>query len=225
MNDLEFFNNLDQKTKKRHFIKLVFTELFILGTLFINHFLFFSRSDRSPNNTMNWIQLSCLCLLFIAFAIADIWNILISKNRKLFLIMDSIIRGVLFFALLSCGIAAFTTYDGLKFIKEYISLYISSFISLLGFSIAIVAILTPPLIREIKKFPYEKKINMVFSDYLQYFLFFFVGLIYTISLIINLQDIDLGYYKIIIFRAMLYSCAQIIVLIFKIIKSIIKSSI
>lgn len=205
---------------RRIFLTTIFS-LSVAGLATINHFFFLDRTDRTSNHGENLLLLIIFCVLSFLFLAGYILNLFVFKRKKVYTIMNSISDGVTIFCLISSIVILIVSQDNLIFNKEYLPLLITSSFTLLGFGLTITAILVTYIVNKIRTSESEKKIEFIFAYLLPYFLFFGAGLIYTISSLLELQFVEIGYFKIVVYKSLFYSGIQIFFLVYKIIDIII----
>ena len=186
---------------KRIFLTFLFS-LSLVGLSLINHFLFLDRSDRDVSHSDNVVFLIMFCLLSFLFLLGHILNIFVFKNKKAYILMNSISDGLTIFCLISSMVILIASQDKLVFNKDYLSLLVSSSFTLLGFGLTVTAILISYIVKRINDMKSDKQIETIFAYLLPYFLFFSAGLIYTLSALLELQFVEAGYYKIIIYKSL-----------------------
>ena len=204
------------------FFALVFS-IAVIGVSLVNHFWFLDRSDRTANHNENLIFLVFICAFAVAFFVGYLLNLFVSKNNKAFVVMNAISNGGTIFCVFSAFVILLASYDAFKLNLDYISLFISSSFSLLGFGLTVATIQATFLVRSMKKSNENKRADVILAYILPYILLFSFGLIYTCSALLELQSQHAGYYQIIIFKSLFYSILQLFVLLFRLVGGMIKA--
>ena len=210
--------------KARKIVIAVIFYLSLAGVFLINHFFFLNRSDRVDGNNDNIVFLIFGCSFALLFLIGYLLNIFIFKRKNAYLIMNAISDGGSVFCLFSAFAILLASSENLSFNRDYISLFVNSSFALLGFGLTVTAILSPYLVKTIKKASGERQVEVVLAQILPYFFFFGLGLLYTISALLDLQFQDKGYYQIVIYKSLFYSVLQMAFLVFQVIQGIIISA-
>lgn len=205
----------------RRILLMILFSASLIGLSLLNHFLFLEHPDRNVNHAENIAILIVIIVLSLIFLVVYLLNMFVFKNKKIHLFMSTFSDGGTIFLLLSSIVLMVISQDMIIFNKEHVSLFISSSFTLLGFGLTIVAILATRVVETLRQSNPSKRMDVLFSTIFPFFLFFCAGLIYTISALLNLQSIDAGYYKIIIYKSLFYSVIQMFFLVICIFKGFI----
>ncbi len=181
-------------------------------------FLFLNREDRKVSDNNNICFLVVLFASIFSFALFYILNLFVFRRKMVHVAMSAFEDGLTFFSGVASIIVLLASYEEFSFNKEFVSLYVGSSFSLLGFGLTITAIMTGFFVNKLKKDKKEKQIEEVFAYLLPYFLFFVSGLLWTVSALLEIQFIDKGFYQIIIYQSLFFSATQIFLIIYRVIK-------
>lgn len=210
-------NNPLSKKFQNLVIVLISTVLFCFYVL-TEYFYYFNLIDNpKANDTNNLILLIVLIILGVFYFVFYLLNMLRFKKVKLYRIMNIVSLGTGLFFGVAIIINLLAASEEYAFDTSNISLFSTVSLTLLGFGLTVVAILFQNVKKKINNdIKNGKTDDGLFYLLIPYFLLFAMGLIFSIASLLNIQHAGTLFYKVIIFRALLYSSFQIIAILIKI---------
>lgn len=179
------------------------------------YFFHFEIADRPSidhvSNTIFLIAVIVLSLIYFGFYLFNLFYVKHLKTHKVMrLLNDSATYSFFIGAIINLLSSA----EELLFDATNISLFISSSLTLLGFGLAVVAIIYSSALSRIKTtIEKEESDNHIFVILILFIFCFALGLIFSISALLNIQISETAFYRSIIFKALFYSSAQAFVIV------------
>ena len=99
-------------------------------------------------------------------------------------------------------------------------MFVSSSFTLLGFGLTIVAIVSTSVAAKVRSVLENKKCDYALFDVIiPYCLLFVMGLVFSISSLLNVQFADTVFYRVTIYQSLFFSSAQILMIVYVLIRS------
>ena len=210
---MDFKGYFKRENLVRHIIyALCFLGLSI-GFAFIEKYYFLDLPGsyyQKKDALLIFILLLCIGLVF---TVTYLLNLFWIKSEKLHTVLTGVCFGMGCVFIVSLIINLIVNQPQITFDSNYISLFVTSSFTLLGFGLTAASILTPLLIKLMKEKSNEERTDKILSYFLPYIFLFLFGLAFTATCLLELEIKDTSFYKIIVFKALLYSITQILAII------------
>ena len=204
-------NEFNIKNKIKRISIAVFASLFFTGVLLLNYFNYQYISGDKESSTLLLIYGTVFAGALLIVYVVNMFTI---KNIVFHNIFGTLYEGLGSFFAVALIIDLASLSDKIKLDSSNISLLITASLTLLGFGLTSTAISMQYLTSKIKDDINNNKFKgRALGIVITFFFLFASGLIYSISSLVNVQEASLAFYKTIIFRALFFSSAQIVMII------------
>lgn len=209
---------------KRKWFNITITVLSVcscIGAFLMYYFYYYNLPDAPKSGAKIYlVVLIASIVISIAYLVGYILNATIFKRVYVYRLTNIISSSAFLFFTACVLILCFASIDKWIFDKNNISLFVSSSFTLLGFGLTIVAIVSTAVVTKVKNALDDKKRDYsLFDIIIPYCLLFFMGLIFSISTLLNIQYADTVFYRVTIYQSLFYSSAQILMIAYILIRS------